>query len=448
MFLPTRFCLTLFVLGLFPLLIDGMYRIISGSDSAFSGWVVLFVLAFDGAVFLLFLFDAWLTRRLRKLRVQREVPQRLSVGVTNEIVLLLENLGDSTLSLIIRDQPPLGCRVEPNLLRTTIPAHGWVRLHYDLTPPERGNIRFGDVAVRLSGFFGLALVDKTLSAAQEAQVYPNLQEVRRFESLVRATLVRTGGYHHRRMPGAGKEFSHFREYTRDDDYRHINWRASARRAKPITTVYESEHSQDILFCLDVGRMMAARVGQLTKLDHAINAILMLTHISQRFQDNLGLLIFSHEIHMYLPPAKGRSQYAHFLQALYSVQPDLCYVNYRDAFQHLIKQHPKRALTMIFTDLLDDVVSAEYQEAVKLLKRFHLPLTLAVADVPLRTQAERTPNTVEELYAIQTARDLLHSRSELLLGLERQGVMVVDTVPEKLTIDAVNRYLELKTGTGM
>jgi uncharacterized protein (DUF58 family) len=263
--------------------------------------------------------------------------------------------------------------------------------------------------------------------------------------MVRTTLVRTGGYHVRRIPGAGREFSHYRDYTPDDDYRHVAWNATARRAKLITSVYESEQSQDIIFCLDIGRMMAARVGVLTKLDHAINAVLMLTHVSHRFHDNLGLLVFSHTVHSYLPPAKGRFQYARFLQTLYSVRPELWYANYREAFQYLIARHPKRALTMVFTDLLDTVVSAEYEEAVKLLRRFHLPLTLAVADVPLQELAARTPETAAELYDITVARDLLHGRAELLKALERQGVMVVDTAPERLTIDAVNRYLALKTG---
>jgi uncharacterized protein (DUF58 family) len=190
-------------------------------------------------------------------------------------------------------------------------------------------------------------------------------------------------------------------------------------------------------------MMAARVGALTKLDHAINAVLMLAHVSQAFQDNLGLLVFSHKVHRYLPPAKGRGQHAHFLQALYSVQPELCYVNYGEAFDYLVREHPKRALTMVFTDLLDTVVSAEYRDAVRRLRQFHLPLTLAVADVPLQDLAARTPATAAELYDVLVARDLLHGRAELLRSLERQGVLVLDTVPERLTVDAVNRYLELK-----
>ena len=161
--------------------------------------------------------------------------------------------------------------------------------------------------LRCRGPLGLAFVDRRLPAGEAVQVYPNLLEVRRYEALLRTTLVRAGGYRAKRLPGAGREFSHYRDYTPDDDYRHVSWKATARRNKPITAVFESEHSQDVIFCLDVGRMMAARVGALTKLDHAINAVLMLTHVSQTFQDNLGLLVFSHTVHLYLPPAKGRAQ---------------------------------------------------------------------------------------------------------------------------------------------
>jgi uncharacterized protein (DUF58 family) len=413
-----------------------------------SRWLVL---GFDGAVFLLFLGDAALAKRATrpgKLRLRRERPARLSLGVDNEIALVIENLSNWRRTLILRDQPPQQFRAEPDLLPASVPAYGRARITYRLLPTERGNFAFGNVAVRCRGPLGLACADRSIALGEAVQVYPNLLEVRRYEALVRTTLVRAGGYRAKRLPGAGREFSHYRDYLPDDDYRSVSWKATARRNKPITAVHESEHSQDIIFCLDVGRMMAARVGTLTKLDHAINAVLMLTHVSQTFQDNLGLLVFSHTVHLYLPPAKGRAQHARFLQTLYKVTPELCYVNYREAFNHLIARHPKRALTMVFTDLLDNVVSREYLEAAALLRRFHLPLTLAVADVPLQQLAAQEPSGPADLYDILVARDLLHSRAELLRSLERQGVMVLDTVPEKLTIDAVNRYLALKTGMRM
>lgn len=431
--LPSRTTVWLFLgsLALLPLLVFWP-----------SSWWLL--LAGDAVLLALLAFDALLARQAFALRVRRERPARLSLGADNDITLVVENPRGRAAVVCVRDLPPR-FPVEGDEQDAVVPAHGWVRLTYRLRPTERGNFHFGDVHVRCRGPLGLAWIDRVLPAAEPVQVYPNLLEIRRYEALTRATLVWAGGYRAKRLPGAGREFSHFRDYTEDDDYRQVNWKATARRGKPITAVHESEHSQDIIFCLDVGRMMAARTGDLTKLDHAINAILMLTHVSQTFQDNLGLLVFSHTVHSYLPPAKGGAQHAQFLQALYRVQPELCHVNYQEAFQYLIARQPKRALTMVFTDLLDTVVSADFRNAVRLLRQFHLPLTLAVADEPLQALAARTPHTQAELYDILVARDLLHGRAEMLRGLEREGVLVLDTVPERLTIDAVNRYLALKTG---
>ena len=449
---PTRTTVGLLLLGLAIWLTGYVLPLLPlANAAAYVQAVRWLVYGFYAGVFMLLGFDAWLARRAsrpERLSVRRERPARLSLGVDNDIVLVLGNHGRRRLRLLVRDLPPPSFRAEPPLFDATVPGHGWARLVYRLLPTERGNFGFGDVAVRCRGLLGLACVDRMLPTAESVQVYPNLLEVRRYEALVRTTLVRAGGYRAKRLPGAGREFSHYRDYTQDDDYRHVSWKATARRHKPITSVFESEHSQDIIFCLDIGRMMAARVGTLTKLDHAINAVLMLTHVSQTFQDNLGLLVFSHTVHLYLPPAKGRAQHARFLQALYSVKPELCYVNYREAFAHLIAKHPKRALTMVFTDLLDNVVSREYLDAAALLRRFHLPLTLAVADVPLQQLAARQPEDADELYDVLVARDLLDSRAELLRSLERQGVLVLDTVPDRLTIDAVNRYLALKTGVRM
>jgi uncharacterized protein (DUF58 family) len=450
---PTRLTVWLFALGLAAWLLGWALSFLAGflpgwaSPDFFAEGVAL-VLVFDAGLLLLASADAFLAYRATRpsrLRVRRDRPARLSLGVANEVALVLENHSSLRLSLLVRDAPPPDFSADPALLAVSVPAHGRTRTAYRLLPTKRGNFRFGDVALRCRGPLGLASIDRTVPAGESVQVYPNLLEVRRYEALVRTTLVRAGGYRARRLPGAGREFSRYRDYNPDDDYRHVAWKATARRHKPITSVFESEHSQDVLFCLDVGRMMAARVGSLTKLDHAINAVLMLTHVSQAFQDNLGLLVFSHTVHLYLPPAKGRAQHARFLQALYGVKPELCYVNYREAFGHLVARHPKRALTMVFTDLLDAVVSREYLEASALLRRFHLPVTLAVADVPLRRLAAKTPADKEELYDVLVARDLLHGRAELLRNLERQGVLVMDTVPEKLTIDAVNHYLAIKTG---
>src|SRR5205823_3711282 len=155
----------------------------------------------------------------------------------NEVTVVLENLTGNARRVIVRDEPPAPFRAEPTFLEATIPPYGTARLGYRLWPSERGNFSFGNIHIRSRGPLGLAWVDRTELAGEAVQVYPNLLEVRRYEALVRTTLVRSGGYRSRRLPGAGREFSHYRDYTVDDDYRHVNWKATARRGKPITAVF-------------------------------------------------------------------------------------------------------------------------------------------------------------------------------------------------------------------
>ena len=310
--LPARATVWLLVLGLLLWLAGLAVPLVPGVSSAAASSGRAVVLGFDGCVVLLFLVDGVLAIRSMRddqLSLRRERPARLSLGVPNDIGLVIDHHGSRALVARIRDEPPEEFPAEPAMLDSNLPARGRVTLSYQLRPTARGNFSFGGLTVRCRGPLGLAWADRRIALGETVQVYPNLLEIRRYEALVRTTLVRSGGYRAKHLPGAGREFSHYRDYVPDDDFRYVGWKATARRNKPVTAVHESEHSQDVIFCLDVGRMMAARVGALTKLDHAINAVLMLAHVSQTFQDNLGLLVFSHTVHLYLPPAKGRGQHA-------------------------------------------------------------------------------------------------------------------------------------------
>src|SRR5438132_4141523 len=245
--LPTRLTVFLFALSLLV--------VPAGLFLPPMRWLVL---GYDASILLLFSADALLAAKSSTFHIRRERPARLSVGIDNEVALVVENISSRLLTVVVRDEAPQPFPTEPALLRATVPPHGWARLSYRLLPTERGNFAFGNIYVRVRGPLGLAWADRAIAAKEAVQVYPNLLEVRRYEALVRTTLVRAGGYRARRLPGAGREFSHFRDYTVDDDYRHVNWKATARRGKPITEVFESEHSQDIIFCLDIRRIIAAR----------------------------------------------------------------------------------------------------------------------------------------------------------------------------------------------
>src|SRR5262245_32186522 len=186
--LPSRLTIWLFLLGLLPQLAGIGYSVVFDPGLAFTATLHLLVLAYDLGLLLLLFTDAVIARRTMRLRASRELPARLSVGVQNEVVLLLENRGRRRLHLLVRDEPPAGFPVEPALLDATLPAHAWVRLPYQLLPTDRGNFAFGDIHVRCRGPLRLAWVDRALPARETAQVYPNLLEMRRYEAMVRTTL--------------------------------------------------------------------------------------------------------------------------------------------------------------------------------------------------------------------------------------------------------------------
>ena len=211
--LPTRTTVLLLTAGLLLWLIGlaalALHAVLpSWLTHAIDFTALWIVLGYDGCVVLLFFADAVYALRaprFGRLSVRRERPARLSLGVDNEILLVLENHSSVRLTLIVRDQIPSGFRADPIQLSGVVPAHGQGRLPYRLLPTQRGDFSFGDVSIRCRGPLGLAFVDRRLPAGEAVQVYPNLLEVRRYEAMLRTTLVRAGGYRPnrtaRRRPG-------------------------------------------------------------------------------------------------------------------------------------------------------------------------------------------------------------------------------------------------------
>jgi uncharacterized protein (DUF58 family) len=258
----------------------------------------------------------------------------------------------------------------------------------------------------------------------------------------RSHLLRTG-LHLLRRRGQGRTFESLRDYVQGDDTRHIDWKATARRHKPIVREYEVERHQNVLLMLDAGRMMTAAVEGLTKLDCAVNAALLVTHAAVTHGDKLGLLVFAEDVLAYLPPRAGKTQVGRVLEALYRIQPSLVEPDYGAAFRHLATRRLQRALVLVFTDLVDARASARLLRHVAALLPHHLPLLVAIADPALQRYGQETPAEVGAVYRQAVARDLLEERAEALRGITARGGLALDVPPEKLNLAVVNRYLDVK-----
>ncbi|SEU08369.1 DUF58 domain-containing protein [Stigmatella erecta] len=400
------------------------------------------VLALDGLALALAVLDALLARGVR-LEVHRELPQKLSVGVSNKVEVRLIHRSGRTVQARVRDDVPEGFAATPEEAPLSLPPESQTRWVYRVVPAKRGKFSFGDVRVRVRGPLGLVLHERAYPAARSVSVFPDLRGASRLLLSGAALDFVNLGLRKLRRDGQGSEFARLRDYAQGDSVREVDWKASARRGKPVTRVMESERSQSILICVDAGRSMAARVGELTKLDHAVNAALFLAFVAVRNGDRVGLALFADGVKAYLPPMAGRGQYRKIVDTLYSATPSLTYVDYLALFKELNLRLHRRSLLCVFTDFLDEEQAATMIDPLHRLARRHVPLCLSVKDTALQSLLRTAPPGPEEAFQHAVASELLSDRETLKAKVGRGGVQMIDVQPDELSLAAVNRYLDLK-----
>jgi uncharacterized protein (DUF58 family) len=400
------------------------------------------VLALDGLALALAVLDVLWARGVR-LEVQRDLPQKLSVGVSNRVEVRLIHRSGRTVRVRVRDDVPEGFAATPEEAPLTLSPESQTRWVYRVVPARRGKFSFGDVRVRVRGPLGLVLHERTYPAARSVSVFPDLRGASRLLLSGAALDFVNLGLRKLRRDGQGSEFARLRDYAQGDSVREVDWKASARRGKPVTRVMESERSQSILICVDAGRSMAARVGELTKLDHAVNAALFLAFVAVRNGDRVGLALFADGVKAYLPPMAGRGQYRKIVDTLYSATPSLTYVDYLALFKELNLRLHRRSLLCVFTDFLDEEQASTMIDPLHRLARRHVPLCLSVKDTALQSLLRTAPPGPEEAFQHAVASELLSDRETLKARVGRGGVQMIDVQPDELSLAAVNRYLDLK-----
>ncbi len=400
------------------------------------------VLALDLLVVGLAAVDFILARRVR-LEVHRQLPQKLSVGVPNRVEVQLIHRSSQAVRVRVRDDVPDAFSATPEEAPLSLPPESQTRWVYRVTPTKRGKFSFGDVHVRVQGPLGLVFHERAYKAAHGASVFPDLRGASRLLLSGAALDLVNLGLRQLRRDGRGSEFARLRDYAQGDSVREVDWKATARRGKPVTRVMESERSQSLLICVDAGRSMAAQVDGLTKLDHAVNAALFLAFVAVRNGDRVGLVVFADGVKTYLPPAAGRGQYRKIVDALYSASPSLTYVDYLALFKELNVRLTRRSLLCVFTDFLDEEQASTMIDPLHRLARRHVPLCLSVKDTALLGLLRQPPPGPEEAFQHAVASELLADREMLKARVSMGGVQMIDVQPDELSLAAVNRYLDIK-----
>lgn len=426
----TRATLVFVLLSALPLLAPGE-----------GAWIAAAVVAACCAV--LAAFDARSLPPCGAIVVARELPERLSIGVANPVVLTLRNAHGVPARVLVRETPPPGFAGERLAGPLEIPAYGEIDVPLAFTPPSRGSFVFGDVGVRAFGSLGVVFRQESVACAQRAAVYPDITAVRGYALLARRGRLHEIGVRAARLAGAGTEFESLREYEPGDPYRDIDWKATARRGRPMVRRYEPERSQTLIVAIDAGRLMAAKAGALSKLDHAVNAALLLAYLGLEMGDHVGILVFGRDVERFVPPRKGRKQLSVLLEALYDVEARVEEPDYERALRYLAQNLSRRSLIVLFTDVAGAEASKRLLEVVGGLTPRHLALVATQRNRALERRAASEIAKAEDAFAAAVAEDLLRDKAEALRTLTARGALVLDVDPKDLSVAAVNRYLEVK-----
>ncbi|GAB4192177.1 MAG: DUF58 domain-containing protein [Roseiflexaceae bacterium] len=413
------------------------------AGAAIEPLLVWLALAYLVAVAGLVVADYLLTLKPHELEIERINDSKLSLGAENLVTLLVANRGQRSVQFTLRDEYPFQFNSSDTFLAGTVAPFELHEARYHVRPLQRGDYTFGDINIRYPSLLKTFVRQARYPAQNAVKVYPNVLDVRKYDLLARKGLLLEIGLRASRQFGSGTEFERLREYNTDDEFRRINWKATARRGKPIAAEYETERSQYVVSVIDTGRLMRPPVGDLAKLDYVINTSLLLSYVATLKGDHVGLLTFADDVRTYLAPKRGKGQFYRMLEALYNIQFEPVEADYPRALSYLGLKHKRRSLVVVFTDLVTLDAAKPLIAHMSRLAQRHLPLCVVISDPNITGLAAQPLRDSPAVYQRAVAEMLLDERRVVLDTLNRSGVLTLDVPADQLSVSVINKYLELK-----
>jgi uncharacterized protein (DUF58 family) len=361
--------------------------------------------------------------------VERDVPRHLARGVAAPLRVIATRAG------LGRDR--LRQPAPPALILD--PREGDGRLDATLVPRRRGRHTLGSVAVRSEGPFGVGRWRHEAVGPHEVTVYPDVPAARRLALAVRQGRFRAAGRLTRGPLGLGTEFESIRDYEPDDDIRQVNWRATERMQRPMSNQFRVEQDREVMLLIDAGRLMAAPLGDRTRLDAAVDAAVAVAMVADVLGDRAGTLAFDREVRRSLAPRRAGGNAV--IRALLDLQPRAEEPDYELAFRSV--EGAKRSLMLIFCDLLEETAARPLADAVPVLARRHAVTVASVRDPDLDQVIATPPTSAHAVGAQAVALDVLAARARVAHMLRRAGAQVVEAPADRLGAACVTAYLRDK-----
>ena len=404
------------------------------------GWIagigylaVLFVVSIRQYVALPAAGDFEVERRFR----------RLSIGAPSRVRLIVTNGSNQPLEIHVREElPPELEQTTPRAARVLRP-HGSADFSYEVRPRRRGRFEVSELVVRVGRLRALVHKQLRVPAPGTLRVYPKFATADEHRLLARISQRDEDARRTRQVRGRGTEFESLSRYVRGDDPRRMDWKASAKRGYLVSRNLQTERGQQVSLMIDCGRLMAERIGEYSRLEHALNAAVMLSHVAQKRGDSVAVAAFSDRIESLTPAMRGASVVRTVMESLSTVQVRQTESDYWRVVGQVMDGLKRRSLLIMMTDILDaDAGTGLIHNMARAAGR-HLVLCVVFTEARVEHEAEATPGNRREAFLKAAASHLWLQRHLALETMRKRGILVLETPPEDLTIELIRRYLEIR-----
>lgn len=432
LYLNTRFYLALLIVTI-------LFAI--GFFASFFFYVAIIVLAVFVALIAVEIF--LLFHKKNGITAERIVPERLSNGDKNGITLNIKNNYAFPVAIEIIDELPFQFQERNFLLSSNLAKDSKKQINYSIVPKERGLYQFGFTNIYATTL--TKLISKRYKSAknEEVAVYPSFLNLRKHELLASKTALLPNGIKRTRKIGQSSEFEQIKDYVTGDDLRHVNWKASAKKQHLMVNHYQEEKAQNVYLLIDKGRTMKMPFDGMSLLDYSINASLMLANISIKRQDKAGLWTFEKKTDVFLKADNKMLQVRKIVDALYHIDTNFKESNYQYVLNDSLKKIQKRSLLILFTNFETLDALKRQLPYLRALAKKHVLLTIIFENTLLETVHNRKINSTKDIYIQTIASKFVHEKQLIIQELQMHGIKTVYTKPADLSVNLLNKYLEIK-----
>ncbi len=375
---------------------------------------------------------------------KRILPEKLSNGDDNKIVIELNNTYNLDLHLTIIEELPYQLDQRNFKIKKVIKASSSENIAYYISPNKRGHYSFGNINAYVNSPLQLATKRYVIGKPSELKCYPSFLRLKEFNIKAVSNDITSYGTKKIRRIGHSLEFEQIKEYVNGDNIRTLNWKATAKRNQLMVNQYVEEKSQPVYSIIDKGRQMQLHFNNLTLLDYAINATLAISHVILKKQDKAGMFSFAKTIENIIVAEQRNSQMNLISEALYNIKTNFLESDYSLLYASIKRKIPNRSLLILYTNFETLDALNRQLPYLRAIAKNHVLLVVFFQNTELNKIAKKRSNNIEDVYDKIIAEKFMYEKKQIANELKKYGIQTVLTKPENLTGDTINKYLELKS----